>query len=438
MRETLFISHATPEDNDFARWLSLQLIGLGYTVWSDVVKLKGGEDWWPLIESQIRDSSIKFIIALSTASNNKDGVLKELAVATKVKKKLGDDNFIIPLHIDSTLSYDDINVELIRLNSINFKNTWADGLRMLLEKLNEENIPKKSDNHEQVKSLWESVYLNKKQPILEPETYYSNWFPIVEIPKKLWFHNFKQLMPRGLNIDNLAYPVIRYKDYLATFAYCYDFMEEIPKTYTYKKSESFEVDVEEILSGKYSDAFLRNKEARNLIVMLLNKAFERTLREKVSVYEMSGRFSFWIKKGILEKDKFNKIQLVGKQKEKQWHFGISGSVKMFPERCVVINSHIWFTSDGVNLIPEASKQHAARRKQGKNWWNNDWRNKTMAFMKYLAEDGAIKISLGSEEFAFISDEPIMFNSPVKYIDPNIENLLEEVFDEEHNSEEHLP
>lgn len=437
MRETLFISHATPEDNDFARWLSLQLIGLGYTVWSDVVKLKGGEDWWPLIESQIRDSSIKFIIVLSTASNNKDGVLKELAVATKVKKKLGDDNFIIPLHIDSTLSYDDINVELIRLNSINFKNSWADGIRMLLEKLNEENVPKKSDNHEQVKSLWESVYLNKKQPILEPEIYYSNWFPIVEIPKKLWFHNFKQLMPRGLNIDDLPYPVIRYKDYLATFAYCYDFMEEIPKTYTYKKSESFEVDVEEILSGKYSDAFLRNKEARNLIVMLLNKAFERTLREKASVYEMSGRFSFWIKKGILEKDKFNKIQLVGKQKEKQWHFGISGSVKMFPERSIVINSHIWFTSDGVNLIPEVSKQHAARRKQGKNWWNNDWRNKTMAFMKYLAEDGAIKISLGSEEFALISDEPIMFNSPVKYTDPNIENLLEEVFDEEHNSEEQL-
>ena len=39
MRQIIFISHAAPEDNEFTRWLSLQLIGLGYTVWSDVLKL---------------------------------------------------------------------------------------------------------------------------------------------------------------------------------------------------------------------------------------------------------------------------------------------------------------------------------------------------------------------------------------------------------------
>jgi len=36
-KNTLFISHATPDDNEFARWLSLQLIGLGYSVWCDEV-----------------------------------------------------------------------------------------------------------------------------------------------------------------------------------------------------------------------------------------------------------------------------------------------------------------------------------------------------------------------------------------------------------------
>ncbi|MDQ2752623.1 MAG: toll/interleukin-1 receptor domain-containing protein, partial [Bacteroidota bacterium] len=121
MRKTIFISHAAPEDNDFTRWLSLQLIGLGYTVWSDVINLKGGEDWWKFIEKEIREETIKFLFILSTASNYKDGTLKELAVAQKVKKQLADDQFIIPLHIDKALSYDDVNIELNRFNSINFK-----------------------------------------------------------------------------------------------------------------------------------------------------------------------------------------------------------------------------------------------------------------------------------------------------------------------------
>ena len=142
--------------------------------------------------------------------------------------------------------------------------------------------------------------------------------------------------------------------------------------------------------------------------------------------DMSNKTSFWIKKGVLEKDKIDRIQLVGKQKDKNWHFGISGNVKMFPERCFVINSHIWFTYDGQELIQEASKQHSARRKQGKNWWNNDWRNKTLAFMKYLRDDDeSFHLILGSEERAEISITPIMFESPVTYVDPNKANLPED-------------
>jgi hypothetical protein len=36
----VFISHANPEDNDFTRWLALQLAEDGYGVWSDLAKLQ--------------------------------------------------------------------------------------------------------------------------------------------------------------------------------------------------------------------------------------------------------------------------------------------------------------------------------------------------------------------------------------------------------------
>ncbi|HAO09158.1 MAG TPA: hypothetical protein DCQ50_19755 [Chryseobacterium sp.] len=440
MRKTIFISHAAPEDNDFTRWLTLQLIGLGYTVWSDVFELKGGEDWWPLIEKEIRNNTIKFLVVLTKSSIDKDGVLKEIAVAQKVKKQLEDDLFIIPLHLDTALSYDDINVELIRLNSINFKKSWAEGLKMLLERLEEDNIPKGSGNYDEVRHLWDNMYLQNKKALAKTEIYSSNWFPIEELPKVLRFHRLKYAIPDGFDIRKLQYPATMFKNYLATFAWCYDFLSDLPKTTTYNQADTIEIPLEDILNGKSGDRIIDIREAKKIVVRLLNDGFIKSMNNKtVSKYQMSNKTSFWIKKGVLEKDKFKKIQLIGKQKEKYWHYGVSADVKLFPERCFVINSHIWFTYDGENLIPEAGKQHAARRKQGKNWWNNDWRNKTLAFMQFLAdEDGYLKLKMGSDEFAKANVNPILFESPISYNDPNKDNLSEIDFYNDDIDDEIIP
>ena len=42
-RDTLLLSHANPEDNEFTLWLALQLANGGYRVWCDLTKLLGGE-----------------------------------------------------------------------------------------------------------------------------------------------------------------------------------------------------------------------------------------------------------------------------------------------------------------------------------------------------------------------------------------------------------
>ncbi|MFM7857602.1 MAG: TIR domain-containing protein [Flammeovirgaceae bacterium] len=57
MRTKVFISHATPDDNDFTRWLSLKLIGLGYEVWCDIFFLDKGVDFWSNIEKEIRENT---------------------------------------------------------------------------------------------------------------------------------------------------------------------------------------------------------------------------------------------------------------------------------------------------------------------------------------------------------------------------------------------
>ena len=58
-----------PEDNEFTRWLALQLANEGYGVWCDLTKVLGGERFWDNIEDAIRNRTAKFLFVLSKSSN---------------------------------------------------------------------------------------------------------------------------------------------------------------------------------------------------------------------------------------------------------------------------------------------------------------------------------------------------------------------------------
>lgn len=428
MRNKIFISHATPDDNDFTKWLSLKLIGLGYEVWCDVLFLDKGVDFWSNIEKEIRENACKFLIISSSFSNQREGVLKELAVAAKVKKQLNDETFIIPLAIDEKLSYDDINIDIVRLNAIDFKKSWATGLKDLLEALEKQNIPKNSPDPAKSNLLYQQIFLHDKSVIEKEEIYDSNWFSILSFPEELRFHDYDYRLPKNFDVRELTFPAIRYKNYLCTFAWEYDFMHQLPKTETYDSSKTVKILTSEIFSGEYNTEFISNAECQRLIVQLVNKAFELRMKDKgVREYQMSNRIGYWFEKGKLEKDKFNKVQLVGKLKDKNWHFGISGSGKLYPFPVLMISSHIYFTQDGTILIETKSIQHSARRRQGKNWWNDAWRSKILAFVKYLSDDEtSFYLEVGSEEKIYISNEPLQFIGKVSYNIPEKNTLDEEV------------
>lgn len=53
-RQTVFISHANPADNDAAGWLAAKLSALGYSVWVDVKKFRGAESIFYQITRKIQ------------------------------------------------------------------------------------------------------------------------------------------------------------------------------------------------------------------------------------------------------------------------------------------------------------------------------------------------------------------------------------------------
>ena len=438
MKDHIFISHANPEDNEFSLWLSLQLVSAGYPVWSDITKLLGGEDFWGDIEDMIRNKVIKFLFVLSNNSNNKKGPLNELAVAEKVQKKDMLKDFIIPLRIDN-IAFDDINIRLQNINTISFTDSWAQGLKFLLEKLENNEISQKEGySKDTVAYWWKNEF--SKDFILErkPDLYYSNWFEFIDIPQNIYFHELGRERIGKIQITtDINLPYFQYSNYIVSFCNLYHFEEKLHSPYYFKKSLIFSTN--EFIENKASVTFLKQHEQRNFIVRLLNIAWnEFIIRENFPVYELSNNnYCMYFPKGRVRNDKISFIgtdnketwrQIVGYKTTKKienkedikryWHFGIQSQAMVYPKVGYIIKPHVLFSDDGRSIWDSKKRLHAARRSQCKNWWNADWRDRILAVMSHLSKGNPyISIFLENDNASKLSPNPTIFQSEVSYKAP---------------------
>lgn len=416
--KTIFISHATPTDNQFTLWLALRLMSLGYDVWCDLLNLSKGGDFWSEIEAQIRTHTCKFLLVQSKVSNTSEGVLKEIAVAQKVKKARNDANFVIPLKIDETLSFDDISVDVIRLNSIDFTKSWAIGFAELTKALIDQNCPKES-KEDYLSIVIERMTNPNQSPVGKEELYDSNWFSIQNLPEYL---NFYPLINANDTLPNL--PVLAYKNHLVTFWS----MEGLPqklKARIQQLSAGYSLRVSDYLHNENKTDFIWSSIYRKLYVGVLAKVFDYSLqmRPKIKCYIKSMRKSFWYQQGSIEKDRVGRIQLVGKHQKYHWHFAISGNIKLFPAPLLQIQSHVLFSKNGKDLVTSDAFQHRARRSLGKGWWNKEWRTRLLAFVRSLESEtlkDTFVLTTGVEEAIRVSCTPIQFVSNVTYVEPGHE------------------
>ena len=98
-RQALFISHANPEDNAFTLWLGAKLTALGYEVFADILRLRGGQDWERILEDAIRNKAAKVLLVATPHGVQKQGVRNEVTIAVETAKKIKDSAFIVPLRL---------------------------------------------------------------------------------------------------------------------------------------------------------------------------------------------------------------------------------------------------------------------------------------------------------------------------------------------------
>jgi hypothetical protein len=433
-RDLLFISHATPEDNEFAKWLALRLAAEGYPVFCEIVDFLGGEDPWKDIEQVIRQRAVKILFVLTNISKDKRGTRKELNLADQIARKESLDDFIIPLKIEAVPHYD-VNIELQTTLPISFEDGWAKGLNQLIEKLEQQKVEKNPNFNPNAVTSWWRNHFSADAGLLEtPEELLSNWYPISGIPNKIYFHIFQP----GVDIeceDMLnEFPYVFYNNGILTFTKIDDFGDN---QQLFGDTHYFYID--DLLDDKHN-SFISEQDARNKISDLLRQAWEKLLVSRgLKLYELASgsQCGYFVKDQVagdrLYYDEIDKTEkgkkpyrgIIGFKtinkatgKKRYWHFGISAIPLMRASKYFAVSPHVIFSDDGQEIWLDKDKMHKAKMRQTSNWWNAEWRDRILAVMHYLAnEKNEIELIFGSDSIVIVEKTPLRFNSPISFADP---------------------
>lgn len=448
MRETIFISHATPEDNEFTIWLASKLELLGYEVWIDKDALIGGEKFWEEIDSVIRNKAIKFLLVYSENILQKDhignrihgklknGVYKEFSLAESIssQKKLHD--FIQLLNIDGSIYNMFIGAD--QYSQISFHENWAEGLRQLLKKLERDKVHKSSSDttfHE-----WYKSYLKTDEIKEKNELYYSNWWEIPSLPRKLYLYQFKtqKLANEIYKLDH-DFPVGKITNVLSSFQKRENFI-------VHKENENLEVKPQRIFEILVSDIFLETEfenypnkiDRRNHFIVLLKRVFHMIMKNRrMFWYEMSNkRLAYFYTPANLKtlktrfqylfrrSKRFKTKNLIGKHKSLgKWHYAVSCKPNLKPVLCFSLKSHLTFTSDGFEVWKDkngevdSKKIHSQRRAKGRRFFNEEWRDMLLAFIQALKKEDKILIDLNENFTLEMPSNTMLQWANFGYIDP---------------------
>lgn len=449
MRDMLFVSHANPEDNQVALWLTLQLAVDGYAAWCDLTKLLGGEDLWKDAETAIRTRTCKFLYVLSRSSNAKDGPRSELQIAVNVAKAEKIADFIIPLHIDD-LPHTETNVLLTKLNAVPFEAGWAKGYQQLVEKLKRDSVPRKASFGPQaVTAWWRQQFSPERGVVRKSELYVSNWFPIRSIPV-LYLHTL-QRSGIGAVEPETRLPYAGFMDAidLVTFAPPDDIREKLGASISIASSRAFSH--EELLKTSCDTTGITIGKVRYFLSRLLRDAWDRWMVSLgLGTYELSDKANCcFFKKGDSDSLDIHFTGLDGKKtyrsvvgyktnlngSKRYWHFGIDAQPAHEPMFCYRIASHVLFSDDGHGIWTDHRRMHRARRSQCKNWHNPEWRDRLLAVIAWLSQErGTLSVPVSEEAKINVSAQSIAALSPVSYVDPpplkeRLADLAEEDEDE---------
>jgi hypothetical protein len=420
-RVALFISHANPEDNAFTVWLGAKLSALGYEVWADVLRLRGGDDWQRKLEQALRERARKVLLVANPPAVAKQGVRNEIQIASNVGRAIKDSEFIIPLR----LAPFDAPFLIAHSQYIDFQRGWARGLAELLQTLAETyKVPRRSSDGT---AMWREIQLiHAKSVVVQPEWLVSNWLSIVRLPEMIRMYAFKSGVSAGqarTRMKDVPWPLVAHGQGFLSLAPLFDLQDHFGPNIPIELVADCALD--KFLDEGWKARNIERWDARNQFSNLARQAFERRFRERgLTGYALSDRQTAWwasVDAAPTAKVSFRwdgvaglrQIQGVSAKRKMNWHYGVSVAARTGPIRHVRVISRLIFTTDGHAPFEDPSRQHRLRRSFAKSWRNARWRDMLLAFLYWLADgQDEFVVPVSSVDNLVLRLPPISWKAPV--------------------------
>jgi TIR domain len=408
-RNTIFICHATPDDNDFVRWLGARLTGHGYKVWADMFGLKGGTPFWNSIEDALREHACKVIFVASRASVDpkRQGVRNELSVADSIRKALNDPAFIIPVRLDN-VAFSDFPILVHQLNAIDFSSGWGGKLIELLDTLETANVPRSESDPVAEFERWRQDAVKTEASVsIEQETVLTSLLPINALPAEvLYFEHNADSAAIAQVLRASGIPFNTFHKLLITFAGLDIINAALPTAMVAELRAR--APLEQFLAGNVPDVTTpRRTDAHNITTSLLRQHVERYLLQRgLKVLPQRTGSVFYFPSGLVANDKVPYAAASGRRTNKNivgrsernkiyWHLAMKVSVVLGPPAFVRFKPYVAFSDDGHTAIDDPKRTSPIRRRFCKNWWNQHWRQLQEAFAVWLA-DGMSESSIPTD------------------------------------------
>lgn len=420
-REAIFISHAAPEDNAFTIWLGAKLSAMGYEVWADVLRLKGGDDWQRKLENVLRHRACKMLLVANPRAVDKQGVRNEIQIASETARKIGDNAFVIPLRMEPF----EAPFLIAQAQYIDFTRGWTRGISELLETLQETyHVPRSASVGD---AIWREIQLiHGKTLVPQPERLISNWLSIERLPATIRYYEFKgQVSERRVQaaMKDAPGPLRPFQKGFLSFARIHDLQDHFgPNLPIGQKAQRR---VAGFLETGWDKLGIERLDARNQFSDLARQALEKLFAERgLRSFALSGtQLAWWGPVDVVPTTKIafrwgdltglRQIQGVSLKRQMNWHFGVSVAARSAPLHHVRIVSRLVFTEDGHNPFDDPAKMHRLRRSFAKTWRNARWRDMLLAFLCWLAEGrDSLTVPVSSKEEIVLGLPPISWQVPV--------------------------
>ncbi|MBL8705972.1 MAG: toll/interleukin-1 receptor domain-containing protein [Rhodospirillales bacterium] len=430
VRDVVFISKGTPDDDDFVLWLAPKLEAQGYKVFADILSLEPGDRWRREITSTLQARAAKMLLCCRDITLAKTGVQEEIGIALDLVKELGDPRFIIPLRLEKFRKLFGIG----ELQYLNFAGRWAGGLSDLLDALSKQGVPRDPAGVA-INPNWEN-YRKRNAIALErtPERLTSNWLRIAELPEVI-----RYFQPTGA-IDHQAfhqecadsrYPAELYLRGVFSFCNLAEINSDLSRIGRF--SQIAELTLMDFVENGAASPAIRGREASNIVMSMLRRAWESYCRDRrLHTYFYSKLPGFHATEDLVPLGKRlrwgrqgenRSSMLRNKAQGRIWQFGVTALPAFWPFPHFKLKSRVLFAeADGEAAgaaIDDKDLQHQLRRRVCKGWRNKQWHGRLMAFLELLSGDEAfLKLPMAANAFVKLNAAPMLFTSPVTTVLPN--------------------